>query len=57
MPSKHLRTALWTTALVAIIVAGIILDSRGAAALVGAAITLIALALWIELSERIDDDT
>lgn len=57
MPNRYLRTALWVTALFAIIVAGVILDSRGAAPLAGVAVTLIALALWLELTERIDDDT
>lgn len=57
MPSKHLRTALWVTALLAIIVAGMILNSRGVAPLVVVAVVLTVTAAWLELSHRIDDDT
>lgn len=57
MPSKHLRAAPWAAALFAIIVAAIIHDARGSTILFCVAAVTITLALWIELSERIDDDT
>lgn len=57
MPSKHLRAAPWVAALFAIIVAGLTLGSRGSTILFCVAAVTITLALWIELSERIDDDT
>ncbi|MEJ6549855.1 hypothetical protein PQI66_09895 [Corynebacterium sp. USCH3] len=57
MPSKHLRAAPWAAALFAIIVAGMVLDSRGSAPLVAVAVVLTVTAAWLELTERIDDDT
>jgi preprotein translocase subunit SecD len=57
MPSKRMVAGLWGAALVAIIVAGFAYGTRIAPSMFAVAAVLTVTAAWLELTERIDDDT
>lgn len=56
MTSRTYLDALWAATLLTIAVGAVIIDSAGGLVLIFVAATMATLALWLELSRRIDDE-
>lgn len=56
MTSRTHLDALWAATLLTIAVGAVIIDRTGGLVLIFVAATMATLALWLELSRRIDDE-